>query len=194
MPRYAPQSLPNGGSRPPAQQDMNADDTEENLSHNYGQPAPAILLGQHIRRERGMQGVQRYVVSMREHLTESEYEDLCHAMGVPTDLQLPQQHRAAPQQHTMPNVQESPYASPQPQAQQQNNMQMMQMLMQLMGGMNGTGSGTGGMNMNGLNPLLLAQMMQNGMGGNMNGGSGTGSMNGMNPLLLAQMLSAMQNR
>ncbi len=199
MPRYAPQSLPTGGSRPPAQQDLNADDTEENLSQNYGQPAPAILLGQHIRRERGMQGVQRYVVSMRDHLTESEYEDLCHAMGVPTDLQLPQQHRAAPQQHAIPNVQENPYVAPQQQAPQQNNMQMMQMLMQLMGGMNGmggsAGGGTGGMG--GMNPMMLAQMLQNGggMGGNMNGGSTTGGgMNGMNPLLLAQMLGSMQNR
>ncbi len=196
MPRYAPHSLPSSGSRPPAQQAVNAYDTEEPISTDSGQPA--ILLGQHIRRERGMQGVQRYVVSMREHLTESEYEDLCHAMGVPTDLQLPQQHRAAPQQHTIPNAQENAYAA-QPQASNQNNMQMIQMLMQMMSGMNGmggsTGGGMGGLNMNGMNPLLLAQMMQNGMGGaGVNGGTSGGGMNGMNPLLLAQMLSSMQNR
>ena len=183
MPRYAPQSLPTGGSRPPIQQDMNADDTEENVSQNYGQPA--ILLGQHIRRERGMQGVQRYVVSMREHLTESEYEDLCHALGVPTDLQLPQQHRNM-QHQTMQQENAYPAQPQQPQAAQQNNMQMLQMLMQLMGGMNGGGMGGG---MGGMNPMMLAQMLQNGMGG-MNGGG----MNGMNPLMLAQMLSSMQGK
>ena len=192
MPRYAPQSLPVGGSRPPAQA-VNASDTEEPMSPEYGQPA--ILLGQHIRRERGMQGVQRYVVSMREHLTESEYEDLCHAMGVPTDLQPPPPSRQAAQTQPAHQAQDSPYSGHQ-QAPNQNNMQMMQMLMQMMsgmggmGGMGGTPAGStgGGMgNMNGMNPLLLAQMLQSGMGG-MNGGG----MNGINPMLLAQMLSSMQ--
>ncbi|HWR22895.1 MAG TPA: hypothetical protein VN366_05390 [Feifaniaceae bacterium] len=192
MPRYAPQSLPVGGSRPP-QQDMNMGDTEEPISPEYGQPA--ILLGRHIRRERGMQGVQRYVVSMREHLTDSEYEDLCHAMGVPTDLQLPAQSRAPVQPQPAPH--QDPSFQGQQQAANPNNMQMMQTLMQMMNGMGGaqggnTGGGMGGMggmNTNGMNPLLLAQMLQNGMGSGNGGG-----MNGMNPLLLAQMLSSMQPR
>ncbi len=203
MPRYAPQSLPVGGSRPPVQQAVNASDTEEPTSPDHGQPA--VLLGQHIRRERGMQGVQRYVVSMREHLTESEYGDLCHAMGVPTDLQLPAQTRSAASQ-PVSQVQDPPFNGHQqaPNLNNNNNMQMMQTLMQMMSGMNGmggmggmggapaggTGGGTGGMNMNGMNPLLLAQMLQGGMG-NANSGGG---MNGMNPLLLAQMLSSMQQR
>ncbi len=193
MPRYAPHSLPVGGSRPPAQQAANMGDTEEPMPADHGQPA--ILLGQQIRRERGMQGVQRYVVSMREHLTESEYEDLCHAMSVPTDLQLPAQTRPAAHSHPSPQMQDPP-SQGQQQAANQNNMQMMQMLMQMMsgmggmGGMGGTPAGStgGGMgNMNGMNPLLLAQMLQSGMGG-MNGGG----MNGINPMLLAQMLSSMQ--
>ena len=195
MPKYAPQSLPVGGSRPPVQQAVNASDTEEPTFPDHGQPA--VLLGQHIRRERGMQGVQRYVLSMREHLTESEYEDLCHAMGVPTDLQPPAHARqTAPQ--PVSQVQDPPFNGHQ-QAPNPNNMQMMQTLMQMMNGMNGmngmggapaggTGGGMGGTNMNGMNPLMLAQMLQGGMG-NANGGGG---MNGMNPLLLAQMLSSMQ--
>ena len=200
MPRYAPQSLPTGGSRPPIQQVVSAADTEEPMSPDYGQPA--ITLGQHIRRERGMQGVQRYVVSMRDHLTESEYEDLCHAMGVPSDLQLPPQHRPSPQ-HTAPVVQETFAPQQQPQQNMGNNMQMMQALMQMMGGMNGMGGSMGGggmnagggmnpgggMNMGGMNPMMLAQMLQGmgGMGGGANGG-------GMNPLMLAQMFGAMQGK
>ena len=196
MPRYAPQSLPTGGSRPPIQQVVSATDTEEPMSPDYGQPA--ITLGQHIRRERGMQGVQRYVVSMRDHLTESEYEDLCHAMGVPTDLQLPPQHRPSPQ-HAAPVVQETFAPQQQPPQNMGNNMQMMQTLMQMMGGMNGMGGGMnvgggmnpgGGMNMGGMNPLMLAQMLQ-GMGGM--GGSGANG-GGMNPLMLAQMFGAMQGK
>jgi|GEM_PF-5245458 len=187
MPRYAPQSLPSGGSRPSMQREANADGAGENMSPDTSHPA--IQLGQHIRRERGIQGVQRYVVSMREHLSEDEFEELCQALGVPPDIQLPtQRHAPQTQQHSdgasAQQAQPNPNNNP-------NMQQMLPMLMQLMNGMQGGGMGMpmgnngGG---NGFNPVMLAQLMQ-GMNGMQGGGMNNGN---MNPLMLAQMLQSMQ--
>lgn len=183
MPRYAPQSLPMGGSRPQQSQPPTEDieqqqDTGSNLAVH-----PAVSLGQHIRRERGMEGVRGYVVALREYLPPQEYQELCRSLGVPTDLQ-PSTHTKQPQQQAVSE-------SPQP-VQNNNNNQMMQMLQMLMA-LQGGGMGGGG-----FNPLaqLLGGMsggMQGGGMGNNMGGMG-GGQNGINPLLLAQLLNGMQQK
>jgi hypothetical protein len=185
MPRYAPQSLPMGGSRPQAVQET--DDIEQQHSTEDDMAIhPAVSLGQHIRRERGMEGVRGYVVALREYLPPLEYQEVCKAMGVPADLQ-PQQRQAPVQQ------QQPAQEAPQPQNNTNNQMQMLQMLQMLMamqnggmGGMSGQnamGNSTGG----GINPMMLAQLAgMNGMGGM--GGQG----GGINPMMLAQLLGGMQ--
>ncbi len=182
MPRYAPQSLPMGGSRPQQSQQPTEDieqqqDTASNLAVH-----PAVSLGQHIRRERGMEGVRGYVVALREYLQPQEYQELCRSLGVPTDLQ-PSTHTKQPQQQAV---------SESPQPVQNNNNQMMQMLQMIMA-LQGGGMGGGG-----FNPLaqlmggMSGGMQGGGMGNNM-GGMG-GGQNGINPLLLAQLLSGMQQK
>ncbi len=192
MPRYAPQSLPTGGTRPSPVQQRPAGDMEPQPSMSEsGQPA--VLLAQHIRREHGMQGVRGYIVAMRDYLAQPEYLELCRAMGVSPDIQMPSSHRAPAQSPPQPQVvQDPPPVQPQQSPQQNGNqMQMLQMLMQLMGMQNGGGMGSGG----GFNPMMLAQLLGMQSGGNpmagMQGG-GTGSGGGFNPMMLAQLLGNMQ--
>ena len=172
MPRYAPQSLPMGGSRPQAGQPIN--DTDQNDTSEGNSLHPAVSLGQHIRRERGMDGVRGYVVSIRDYLPSEEYQDLCRSLGVPPDLQAPVNHR---QQAAQPQHQETPQPA---QNNPNNQMQMMQMLQMLMA-MQGGGMGAGGFN-------PLAQLAGMGGGMPMQGGG----QNGLNPMMLAQLLSSMQ--
>jgi len=173
-----------GGSRPQPVQET--DEMEQSRpSEDEMEIHPAVSLGQHIRRERGMEGVRGYVVALREYLPPTEYQEVCRAMGVPTDLQPQQRHTPAPPQP----AQEAPV----PQNNANNQMQMMQMLQMLMAMQNG-GIGAMGGNMGGqpvmgnnagggINPMMLAQLAgMNGMGGQ----SG-----GINPMMLAQLLGGM---
>ncbi|MDL2258811.1 hypothetical protein LJC42_06635 [Eubacteriales bacterium OttesenSCG-928-K08] len=195
MPRFAPQSLPQHAMRtnnanaqqPPAQNIQTAvpregsPDAQQQKRQNEH---PAILLGRHIRRERGMQGVRAYVAQIREHLSANEYQALCGAMGVPENIQPEAAAFSSPQ----PAPQQPQESNPQQGA---NQMQMLQMLSQLMGSMNaggGTNNMMGGSNPAGLNPALLSQLM-----GSMNASNNNGSnANGINPMMLMQLLNGLQ--
>ena len=193
MPRYAPHSLPTGGTRPTSVQESPTGDMEPQLPV-YESGQPAVLLAQQIRREHGMQGVRGYIVAMRDYLAQPEYLELCRAMGVSPDIQTPSSHRTPAQSPQQQVMQDSPPVQTQqqmPTQQNGNQMQMLQMLMQLMGGMPSGGMGSGG----GFNPMMLAQMLgmqggSNPMSGMPSGGMGSGG--GFNPMMLAQLLGNMQ--
>lgn len=161
MPKYAPQSLPEGAARKAPEQYKG---TNQRMA---GPAQPAIQLGQYVRRERGMQGVRSYVAAIREFLPASEYQALCKMMGVPADVKP--NHKPAQGQPAQGQPAQGQPAQAQAQSNPANQMQMMQMLSSLMnmqggassGGAGSTG-GTGGAG--GLNPMMLAQLL-NGMNG-----------------------------
>lgn len=173
MPKYAPQSLPEGAARKAPEQYKG---TNQRM---VGPAQPAIQLAQYVRRERGMQGVRSYVAAIREFLPSSEYQALCKTMGVPADVK--QTHKPAQGQPTQGQPAQGHPSQGQPtqaQSNPANQMQMMQMLSSLMnmqggaspGGAGSAGStggtgGTGGIGgAGGLNPMMLAQLL-NGMNG-----------------------------
>ena len=196
MPKYAPHTLPVDASRT-----NNASANAERKSAPPNSPAPkihpAILFGQHIRRERGMQGVRGYVSHVREYLSAVEYQELCSTMGIKPE---PEPVPAAPQpaqmqQHALPAA---PAPAPVNSA---NQMQMLQLLTQLLGSQGATqnagaapnpllssllgGQPTAAPQNAGFNPAMLSQLLG---GQNTAGGAG----GGINPMLLAQLLGGMK--
>lgn len=175
MPRYAPHTLPMDTSRPSG--------TAPNINTQQagGSKHPSILLGEHIRRERGMHGVRGYVSAVSAYLSPTEHQALCAAMGVSPDVQAPPPVQAPPQETI---AQQSPA----------NQGQLLQLLAQLMQGSQAGSGGLnpallasllgGGQNAGTLNPALLSSLLG---GATQNAGQG-----GLNPALLAQLLGGMQ--
>lgn len=154
MPVYAPQSLPDmerkgqqGQQSQQSQQGQHSQQgqrTQQNPAHmNQIRPhESARQLGRFVQRERGMQGVRSYVEAMREFLPQTEYIELCKAMGV-----QPSKRAQKPSNNDGGGNQAAQNPA--------NQAQMMQMLTQLMG-MQGGGDANG---MGGMNPALLAQLL-----------------------------------
>ncbi|MDR1619219.1 MAG: hypothetical protein LBS18_00930 [Clostridiales bacterium] len=151
MPKYAPQSLPLAARRKAPDQ--------RRAGIISAAPVPpgraAIRLGQYIRRERGIQGARAYAAAIHEYLPGPDYRALCRTLGMSASPPAP---RAAQNTHAQaPRAVQNTQNHPRPQGGPANQMQVMQMLsslMQLRGGGNNNGAGD-----NGMNPLLLAQLL-----------------------------------
>lgn len=204
MPKYAPHTLPADGARAsaPSAQQKETPAQQQQLAVQAPRSHPAVLLGQHIRRERGMQGVRGYAAAIRDYLNEQEYKELCAAMGVQPDARV----SAPPPQAQQTVQQPAPVQQPQQHSNPANQLQMMQTLAQLMpllsggggtqgnqggggdlGGMLGQlmGGGQGG----GINPAMLSSLLGGGQAPAVNAGGGAG---GLNPMMLAQLLGGLQ--
>lgn len=211
MPKYVPHTLPADFSRPNA---ANANTERKNIPNqqfnqqNRAQaqaadqeaaapPAPkahpAVLLGQHIRRERGMQGVRSYASQVREYLSPSEYQELCQNMGI----------KPEPEPTHEPQVLQGPMPASVPAQASTNNtgnqMQMLQLLTQILGMQGGAQAPNNATNA--LLPQLLggqnnnANLLSQLLGGQASvpavnaGGNNAG---GINPMMLAQLLNGLK--
>lgn len=131
-------------------------------------PSPAMQLAQRIRREQGLEHARRYLEAMEPFIALGERERIAEHIGVPLAVKRAEPHtNSAPVKNNGQNFNNAP-----------NNP---------MGG--GMGGGPmGGMGNMGANPMQLMQMMSQ-MGGS--GGGGMNSMSGMNPMMLAQLFGNM---